>query len=383
MLVAGLIGQAYGEKHAIDNSLKVEFCIADIKYNDQGLKILEFGSGPRSGFDGFDNWFGYGTTWNLFWTYLAQFNQPMWYLKTPKGEQWKKFIATETLYRLNGKFARDAEEVEKLIAPLYPTLSEVYPDYQGIFLINKHNKEYFPLYEQLRKKLPHATFVNAVASDFVFNKAKSEKLFRDYELRQYRPKSIICFKKYRPDLTRKIINTLRSEIFVIKPLNAQYGKGIIFVKKHELDGMLQCILNQEKELIPEKAAQLRIPLTEGVSYWKNDSNSRFLVEEYVPSKLVSIQGKRYDATLRAIFTMHCNNRKITITVLGAYWKLPSLAVDDEGSLNEIHQSYQYDRDIISAPVDPIDMEQIRKMLIPCLTKVYAKMLQKSNNEKSN
>lgn len=354
----------------------IEFCIADIKYNDQALKILEFGSGPRSGFDGYDNLVGFGTMWGKFWDYLAQFKLPMWYLKTPTGATWLNFIASEKLLNLNGRFARDAGEVEKLVAPLYPEASRVYPDYKGVFIINKANKEYFPLLDLLRKKFPGAVLVNEIASKFVFNKSKTDRLFRDYDLKHYRPKSMVCFKQYSSTLAKKITDTLGCDMFVIKPLNAQYGKGIIFVKKQDLDTALQHILVQTKNGIQKKNLS-RVPLQEAYEYWAEDTNSRFIVEEYVPSKFVEVSGKRYDATLRAVFTMHCVNRQITITVLGLYWKLPSLSIDDHGTLNEVHQSYQYDRAVISAPVDLVDAEKIRTMLTICLTKIYAKMIAQS------
>lgn len=354
----------------------IEFCIADIKYHDQALKILEFGSGPRSGFDGYDNLVHFGAMWGNFWDYLSQFKLPMWYLKTPTGATWLNFIASEKLLNSNGCFAQDAGEVEKFVAPLYPESSGIYPDYKGLFIINKANKEYFPMLDLLKKKFPKAVVVNEIASKFVFNKSKSDRLFRDYDLKHYRPKSMVCFKQYSSTLAKKISDTLGCEMFVIKPLNAQYGKGIIFVEKPDLDTVLQNILVQTKKGIQQKNV-VRIPLQEAYEYWAGDSNSRFIVEEYVPSKFVQVDGKRYDATLRAVFTMHRINQQITITVLGLYWKLPSLSIDDQGSLNEIHQSYQYDRAVISAPVDPIDAEKIRMMLATCLTKVYARMIAQS------
>lgn len=375
---------AMPEIQSQDQNLTVEFCIADIKYNDNALKILEFGGGPRSGFDGYDRWFGFGAAWKSFWNYLAQFNLPMWYMRTPSftspiGKRWLEFISYETFLGLGGRFALDPEEVEKYISAFSLVAPDgTYPDYKGAFLMNisRHRPEYGPMNSAMRNKFPSALFINEIADKFVFNKSKTDRLFRDDELRQYRPKSMVCFKRYDSGLALKIINTMQCDMFVIKPLNAQYGKGIIFVKKEELDSMLNTILVQVK-----KPTQTRVALNQSIAYWSEDKSSRFMIEEYVPSKLVELDGKKYDATLRAIFAMHCLNKKITITLLGAYWKLPIYGIDDEASLNEVHQSHQYDREIFSLPVDPVDLGRIRAILTTSLTRVYAKMIAQTKDKK--
>ncbi|MCA9508923.1 MAG: hypothetical protein KC505_10930 [Myxococcales bacterium] len=378
------------ENQPLHSDISIDFCILDAKYDGKKLKILEFGGGPRSGFDGYDNYFHRGAVWELFWNYLDQFKLPMWYLKTPSfthsaGKKWLEFIAYEKFFELGGKFALNPEEVEAHVAQFCPIAQDgSYPDYNGIFLINvsRHRPEYAPINQAMRKKFSSAVFVNDIANKFVFNKSKSDRLFREDSLRRFRPKSMVCFKRYNPGLARKIIGTMGCDLFVIKPLNAQYGKGIIFVRSQDLDTMLKIILSPLKKALSGNDNQAvkfhkrtsRIPLSEAIDYWSVDSNSRFMIEEYVPSKLVEVEGRKYDATLRVIFTMHCINRQITITTLGGYWKLPTHAVDDEGSLNELHQSYQYDRAIISAPVDPVDMEHIRTLMTTALTPIYAKMI---------
>ncbi len=385
-LLFGFVGSLIGSVELQKNSsllesfpqnqdLKIEFCIADIKYNDKELKILEFGGGPRSGFDGYDNLFGFGAMWTEFWKYLAQFNRPMWYMKTPRGEPWTSFIAAKTFASLGGRFALGPDEAVRLIAQDgEASFDGVFPNYNGIFLVNKRMQEFGPIYDELKKKFPSAIFINEAANNFIFNKSKTDRLFRDLELRQYRPKSMVCLKRYDATLAQKIINTIKSDMFVIKPLNAQYGKGIIFVKKEELDSMLKTIL------IEVKKQQVKVPLIESIVYWQDDTNSRFMIEEYVPSKTVESEGKMYDATLRAIFTMHCLNRRISITLLGAYWKLPAYGLGDAASLNEVHQSHQYDRAIFSTAVDPTDMERIRSLLTVALTRVYAKMITQTKNK---
>lgn len=377
--------------HAAESApqrLTIDFCIIDAKYDGKHLKILEFGSGPRSGLDGYHNLYGVGSLWTQFWQYLDQFKKPMWYMKTPKlasaeGKRWFNFMAGEKLIELGGRFALDPHEVEQHVSQFCTKKSDGnYPDYNGIFLMNisRNRPECEPMNAQIRKMFPAAVFVNDISDNFVFNKSKSDRLFREDGLREFRPKSMVCMKRYSSGLARKIIGTMQCDLFVIKPLNAQYGKGVIFVRKEELDTILQAILTQKNlDDQEDRSKQFhkrtsRIPLCEAIDYWSTDNNSRFIIEEYVPSKLIEVEGKRYDATLRVIFAMHCLNRQITITSFGGYWKLPTHAVDDEGSLNDIHQSYQYDRSIISAAVDQTDMDHINELLKMALTPIYAKMI---------
>lgn len=48
----------------------IAFCIADLKFADKKLKILEFGGGQRSGFKGFRLLYGEGKMWGNVWRYL-------------------------------------------------------------------------------------------------------------------------------------------------------------------------------------------------------------------------------------------------------------------------------------------------------------------------
>lgn len=387
LFFALFLGLFHKDIVAVDRrGLSVEFLIIDAKFDGKQLKVLEFGSGLRSGFDGYDRFFGHGAVWDKFWNYLSKFGRPMWYLRTPKmntaaGKSWYNFLSGDDFVRMGGKFAVSPEEVVQNILPFYQGLDNVYRDYNGIFCVNisKHRPDSEQINREMREKFPGAVFINNISDNFVFNKSKTDRLFRDEYSRDFRPRSIVCSKLYRTSLAKKISETLKANLFVIKPLNAQYGKGVIFVRKEDLDGVLREILLNIKsshscDMTNVHRCLTRIPLDEAISYWLTDTNSRFIIEEYVASKLVDSEGKKYDATLRAIFTMHCENHKITVTPLGAYWKLPTHAIDEVGSLNEIHQSYQYDRENISEKVDESDFDIISEQLKDVMTRIYVKMI---------
>ena len=355
--------------------LLLDFNIIDAKFNQNGLKILEFGGGHRSGFTGHDNLYWHGYTWHRFWECAAQFGLPMWYIRQPRDEQRKAFIATDTFLKHAGRFAENEHDLLAQISVQHqPVADGSFPDYKGIILINKTNKEYFPMYTFLKSKLPQATFVCETANHFVFDKYRTDVLFREPGLKQYRPKCMVCYKRYRKSLAKKIIGRMKCDMFVIKPLNAQYGKGIIFVTKEDLDSTLKTIL-------VDKQTPQRILLSEALEWWSHDPNGRFIVEEYVPSTPVEVEGKLFDATLRVIFAMHLQDGQPHVTVFGAFWKLPTHAINDDVSLNQIHQSYQYDRAVMSAPLDDESLVRLQVLLQDALPKVYAKMINETNDQR--
>ncbi len=357
--------------------LLLDFNIIDAKFNENGLKILEFGGGHRSGFKGHDNLHWHGYTWHRFWECAAQFALPMWYIRQPRDESRKAFIATDTFLSFGGRFAENSDDLLAQIgAQRQPAADGSFPDYQCIILINKTNKEYFPMYTFLKSKIPQATFVCETANNFVFDKSKTNALFKDSDLKKYRPKCMVCYKRYRPALAKKIIAGMKCDMFVIKPLNAQYGKGIIFVTKEDLDSTLKTIL-------VDKQTPQRILLSEALEWWSHDPNGRFIVEEYVPSTPVEVEEKWFDATLRVIFAMYLQDGQPHVTVFGAFWKLPTHAINDDVSLNQIHQSYQYDRAIMSAQLDDESLVRLQGLLQDALPKVYTKMINEIKGEREH
>ncbi|MCA9508924.1 MAG: hypothetical protein KC505_10935, partial [Myxococcales bacterium] len=58
----------------------VSFCMADVKFDGENLKILEFGDCAESMFTGYNTLYGKGAVWAEFWRYLKKFRVPIWYV---------------------------------------------------------------------------------------------------------------------------------------------------------------------------------------------------------------------------------------------------------------------------------------------------------------
>ena len=104
----------------------------------------------------------------------------------------------------------------------------------------------------------------------------------------------------------------------------------------------------------------------------------FLIEEYAPSKPVTLGGKQFDATLRMVFVLDYDQvaNEINLTFLGDYWKLPEKALDEEGTLTERHKSKIVTNRESSIEVDPQDRLVVMNILGGALPKLYLKMIEK-------
>ncbi|MCA9508922.1 MAG: hypothetical protein KC505_10925, partial [Myxococcales bacterium] len=139
----------------------------------------------------------------------------------------------------------------------------------------------------------------------------------------------------------------------------------------DLDATLQLILQDPKLLNNASCNAV-------YKYWAKDRNSVFLVEAYAPSKIIHVQGKSYDATLRIAFCMHRMNGKIHVHILDGFWKFPPKSLEEKGSLIDKHISNVYvGSGIRSAKVSTSDMQHIRQIMPPLLKKVYNNILKKN------
>jgi hypothetical protein len=99
-----------------------------------------------------------------------------------------------------------------------------------------------------------------------------------------------------------------------------------------------------------------------------------LVEEFVPSKTITVGGVPYDPTMRVIFVLCFNNNVPRIDVLGAYWKTPPLALNETGNFTEKHKSHAAEQKYTSLPVDAADYQKVVEIMQQFMPKVYAKMI---------
>lgn len=366
----------------------VSFVIADIKYRDDALKILEFGEGPRSRFNGFDNLYGKGKIWNNFWHYLKGLGLSVWFVKRnlkrttsfENDNPFKSRIDYKAFVELGGSMTCSLKTLEH--DPIFQELHKserqsFFGSYKGLIIIKSVHKKHFHNSTKLCKQCSQLKAFKAKYQDFlimddasrvyVTSKKRSNDLFEGYELEPFRPLCRTYSKVYRKDLAEKIEHDFRdSPLIVIKPLNATKGNGVIICEKRKLDKILQYILIEKGMGVQTKDMSYR--------YWSKDRNKRFIVESYEPSKIITVAGKEYDATMRVVFALHHDTQKMYVTFLGSYWKLPLKSLNEHGTLNDRSKSAISKNRASSAVVAEEDAQKVYQILSKVLPKVYENML---------
>ncbi|MBX9831348.1 ankyrin repeat domain-containing protein [Candidatus Babeliales bacterium] len=355
--------------------IDISFVISDLKFDKDGnVKILELGEGPRSYFKGHETLYGKGKIWESMWHYFSQLGLPVWYVGRKPDSLWTQAtIGGKKFIEIGGQFADSLTELKR--DPLFqklaalPTSSQpqALAECKGIIVL-RHHYTSKGLLQDFKKNYPDFIILDSVTSAYVNNKYTTSLLFNDDRLKAYKPRWKAYPKIYTKDLAQTIINDLKTNTVVLKPLSAANGWGVLIVDKHDLDTTLRMILKNTASVAtnPDKS----------YNYWAQDRNRDFLVEEYVPSKTITVRGKEYDATMRVVFLLSYHDGKIYTTFLGHYWKLPLHALDADVDLTKKHKSKIGSNDQIpsSAKVAPEDCEQVKKVLQEFLPKIYLKML---------
>ena len=344
----------------------ISYCIADIKFDGENIKVLEFGDSGQSLFNGHDALYGRGSVWNKFWSYLSEFKLPVWYVGHAGKSTGSDALAriggqyVQSVVRLNGKIeeAARAQGLQNL------------KNYKGIVFARRGEHQRTAI-DAMKRKFPQLIFVNESVHDKVINKRETELLFRDDQtLIPYRPACKVCNKRYTPSLAASIIDAVKSDVLVIKPIDGSRGRGVVFVTKDELDITLRTILYDKVAL---KKMCNQQPYCYG--FWLFGEAKSFMVEEYIPSKPVTVNGQMYDATMRLVFATHRINGKVGVNILGAYWKLPAKALDQDGTFVDKHRSDIHGTTSVgSAKVNAQDLKTVSALFCPMMEKVYNKIL---------
>jgi hypothetical protein len=359
---------------------EISFLIADLKFNKSKLKILEMGESTKSYFKGHEQLYGQGQIWKALWKRLEELNLPVWYVGKKLRCQWEQLqINAPNFTRINGEFATSIEQLENLTSfkeanrKTKNSNPKLIKDYAGI-IIFRHCKEDHFVRNDFKNRHPNLLILNASSGLHVNNKFYTNLLFADPEVHNHRPRCRAYPKKYSFDLASKIISDLRCNTVVIKPLNSANGWGVIIVAKKDLDDILKLILTER--------AKIKTFKDKTYSHWAYDNNKLFLVEEYVPSKTIFVDGKPYDGTMRVAFALtheidDCDDEieNVKLDFLGSYWKLPSKPITESGTLTELHKSnVKHGNGPASAKVSPKDLNCVKKILSKLLPKIYITML---------
>lgn len=344
--------------------------IMDIKYDDNSLKILEFGEIEFSAFKGHEYLFGPGKIWGNLWKYLAQLKKPIWYISS-RSSSLSNDKAIDVLYKLNGLRKKSFEELEKdnnFKLANQNGLKEKKPktkleDYNGIIVIkNRSNRKI------ITEKLSEFIVLNDKFTKYCENKHNAALLFQSKELEIFKPAWNSYPFKYHKNLAQEISQDLNCKTFVIKPINATRGEGIIIVEKKDLSKTL-------KKIMGANIHSLIKDLNSEYAYWSRYKENIFLVESFEKSKSILVDKKKYDATMRIVFVMSNNEKTIDFKIIGAYWKLPVKSISEKGSLNDKHKSKITRCSTGSAPVNDEDINNIGKIMEKIIPKIYKKILE--------
>ncbi|QQR49292.1 ankyrin repeat domain-containing protein [bacterium] len=365
------------ETKSMQSNLPVDisFIISDLKFDAHGnVKILELGEGPRSYFKGHETLYGKGKIWESMWLFLEKLNLPVWYVGRKPESIWaESTIAAKKFIDIGGQFASSITELKK--DPLFQKLTalpinknpQTLDDCKGVIVL-RHHYTSKALLNDFKKNYPDFIVLDNVTAPYVNNKYTTNLLFNDDRLKDYKPRWQTYKKIYTKNLAQTIIDDLKTDIIVLKPLSAANGWGVLIVHKNDLDSTLKIILKNPSAIAanPDKS----------YNYWAQDRNRDFLAEEYVPSKTITIQGKEYDATMRMVFLLSYHDDKIYTTFLGHYWKLPAYSINEDVELTKKHKSKIGSNSLApsSAKVSMTDCEKVKGILKEVLPKVYLKML---------
>lgn len=351
----------------------ISFCIADLKFDGENLKICEFGEGCHSKFRGFDKLYGKGKAWELFWIYLSQFNLPIWYIGGFFHDQkLKDEISYCVFTACGGRFIDSLNSLQKNKSFLKLVengdIKNKYSisEYKAIICVKNSGN----ISKEFRTKYPNVLIWDLATTSYVNNKHKTALLFQDNELLKYRPMSWLIKRRINnhdniQSVTDQILNDKTVERYVIKPVNGTMGQGILFVEKKDLKKTLEFVLKKSKKNKPKE---------KDLCYWVMNRDSYCLVEEFVESKTVVANDIPYDPTMRVIFVLCCDNNIPRIDILGAYWKTPPLALNEPGEFIDKHKSHAAKQKFSALPVDPEDYQKVTEIMQQFMPTIYAKML---------
>lgn len=356
-------------------SSDISFGIVDLKFDGENVKICELGEGPRSMFKGFDSLYRRGELWRRLWHFLSCLQLTPWLVVYGFTNDMRLENALADYEALGGGYTQHLDSLAKNenfnTCLQHANTSGYFTNYKAVLIMRNNCYRDRSLFI-FKKTYPSALPLCEALGPFANSKLLMNSLFeQDEPLYKYRPGCLVLDKKYTKRLSKRIVDTLQADCYVIKPVNSSKGNGVIVVKKRELFQLLRKVLKN-----PEKLPDHDDPT---YGYWLRDRNKSFLVEEYAPSKLITVNGKKYDATMRVAFILFNDAGRIGITFLGSYWKLPAKSVSEGGSLTERHKSSIKPDHIGAAKVDLEDYEKVKMVLRKVLPSIYIKMLQVREN----
>ena len=346
----------------------ISFIIIDLKYNNNQIKILEFGEGQRSCFLGYDKLYGLGMMWANFWRYLSTFNLPFWYVGPSLIQNVRYGKMATHIFELNkGQYVEFLGCLQS--NNYFKKTEEGNMKTSNIIVMKKNRMVSDKMLKKFRKQHSKTLFVNSHTGPHVSNKYKTSCLFRDNaDLQQYVPKT----KRYKKGFSKQLIETINQDFaqhnrLVIKPESSANGWGIIIFDKKDLEETLITIFNTDKK-------KLKKSDNDSYCWWGKEDNKTFLVQEFVTSKKLAIKGKEYDPTMRVVCGLSCKDNNMSGHFLGWYWKLPAHDLSEDVSLTNRYKSKVSEDHVSSVSVEEIDILSVINILSKIIPTIYLSIL---------
>jgi ankyrin repeat protein/tetratricopeptide (TPR) repeat protein len=380
-LVDATRGQFVCEQHM---AAKVIFASVDLKLTKTDeIKILEFGEGMLSGFDGFK----FATGQNI--------------VTLLKEKARELSLPPLILNGMPGLDMVDHDVIDKELATLLPPSGDFFPEQLSRYAAIYGGSQIRPV------KKPWILGMGDSVLNFTFeNKHITHFSFETSGMQHTRPRALTFNCSINPraasDKIRKKL--LGATQFVLKKPDLEGGQGTIVVNDRDLDVVIEVLLcfklpSDERRILSflsEKmraveayrehlkqqgysAEKLQNKVTMDVQQferWHHGKGSYFMVEEYITNKPITYEHKEYDATMRVAFLLVRDNGIVFCAPFACYWKLPPQPMDAECQLRDkTVSSFSVDRHT-AAVVNSNDQSVVYRQLQHLLPKVGVEMMQR-------
>lgn len=343
----------------------ISFIAVDLKYNSRdGVKICEIQPVSESNLSGYDEVKGAsGELAKRFTDIIAQYHLKVWTLQEAfeDKELEKRFdvLGWSAHKTLDKTFKNKAFQKAASLNVQDPTSIS---NYHGILYTPKIKSV-----SSFKEKYTGILLLDAAIFSIFDDKYLVSNLMRESPLKEMRPRWNLYEKKYSKELVRQIHADIPSNLMVIKPRGEMCGRGVIILKRCDLEETLKYILTDKKKLKKDPDASYNT--------WGRNKDDHFLVEEYIESDPVVVphfNQELYDGTMRVVLLLICDRNLLQIHSLGAYWKLPKASLSSDKSLIERHRSFGESPHFLK--VDPALQHIVEETLIRSLPYLYQQLL---------
>lgn len=372
---------------SVTNQPSIAYCCADIKYNKGSLKICEINPIPGIATSKYNlviddkKYVVYSPFWKAFWHYVKQFDIPVWFVGPvykPEALEFDSFFEQNYTYHKNlDELANDPLFIKQ--SKKNVTDKQALSNYGGLIIYTssfgadllKANA----IVDKFKQYYPNFLWLNDISKWFTGDKELMSRIFLSPQLQQFKPRWKSYTKNYSPDFASKIINDFDANMYVIKPTNGTWSGGVTIVPKNDLDATL--------ELLFDSAQKNKKTGEKNLDYWKTDNNETFIVEEFIQSQTLTINGNDYNPTLRLAFIVTQERNTISMTLLGGGWKTPQIPLNQEGDLARKHITLGLPGEYCGQTIDPEDFAMMQTIMNTAGPKIYAEMLKNYERTKQD